>query len=514
MGHRGETGAIRAIAVGSVVAGLGLASFVLAVLGGGSSGDDSWLLGFYGPVGRSWEFAAGALVAFGWSRIPQFSRSIGLVVGGVGALALVIGLAVLGPHTPFPGIWTLLPVGATMLLIIAGRYQGNAVTDVLSIRPMTRVGDLSYAMYLWHWPFLVFAAVLWPDAPLVALLAAVLSVAVAAASYVWVERPLRAIEFRTRAHTALFVAAVVVVPLAAAGGLGLAARHGWGIEFVQRQQAQARADHFGWSECMTAKTMDGPDAANPALCVIDQDSGAPAVWLVGDSNAAQYSEAAVEAARALGRPLTITTAAACPFADIYRGTGEQRTASELACRDYYESTLAALEAEEPGTVLIGVSGANWYDSSTIGSTSGNGTSEVLVKTSYLTDGIIRTVSALQDAGHAVVLIQPLYILDGSSSPLAVDGCGTYEIINSGCQGHVAIADMPVEQELPRNSIASVARATGARVIDLTEFQCPDRKCGNHYEGIPIYRDGHHISVDFSEELGDVFAAALRRSASE
>lgn len=492
----------------ALVATLGLASFVVAVLASGSSAGNSWLVGFYGPVGRSWEFAAGALIAFAWPHIPHFSRRAGLLVGSVGVIVLAIGLAILGPHTPFPGIWTLLPVGATVLLIVAGRHSGNAVTDALSAPVMGRIGDLSYSMYLWHWPFLVFAAVLWPSDPVVALLAALASVAIAAASYAWVEQPIRALELRTRASTALLVAIVVMVPLAAAGGLGLAARQGWGVDFVREQQAQARANHFGWFECMTARTMDGPGPTNPALCEIDQDADGPGIWLLGDSNAAQYSEAAVEASKALDLSLTITTAAACPFADIYRGVGPHRTASEIACREYYESTLAELEKEDPAVVVLGISGANWYDSSTIGSTADNGTADSDTKSLFLAEGITRTVSALQSVGHTVVLIQPLTILDGPSSPLAVDGCGMYEIISVGCQGDLALADVPVEQERPRQVIKSIAQETGARVIDIIDLQCPDGRCGNTYSGIPIYRDARHISVEFSRELGGLFTRAL------
>lgn len=257
--------------------------------------------------------------------------------------------------------------------------------------------------------------------------------------------------------------------------------------------------------------MDGPGPTNPALCEIDQDADGPGIWLLGDSNAAQYSEAAVEASKALDLSLTITTAAACPFADIYRGVGPHRTASEIACRDYYESTLAALESEDPGVVLLGISGANWYDSSTIGSTADNGTADIEAKTLFLTEAITRSVSTLQEMGHTVVLIQPLYIFDGPSSPLAVDGCGMYEIVSDRCQGSIAIIDVPAEQELPRQSISSVAQSTDALLIDVIDFQCPDGRCGNTYDGFPIYRDGHHISVWFSTALGELFTAKLREA---
>ena len=56
---------------------------------------------------------------------------------------------------------------------------------------MVEVGDYSYSIYLWHWPFIVFATLLWPDTSYAPVAAAALSLAPALASYRWVEQPIR-----------------------------------------------------------------------------------------------------------------------------------------------------------------------------------------------------------------------------------------------------------------------------------------------------------------------------------
>ncbi len=81
---------------------------------------------------------------------------------------------------------------------------------------------------------------------------------------------------------------------------------------------------------------------------------------MGDSNAAQYSEAAIGAGRSLGRPVQISTAAACPFADVYRGYADgHRDAGDEACRSYYDTTMAHLAGEPPSVVVIAESASQW-----------------------------------------------------------------------------------------------------------------------------------------------------------
>lgn len=111
-----------------VVSVIGFASFALAVLGSsGFSAPSSWMLallnvslGFYSPLTRAWEFAAGALLALAASRLAVMPARLALVSGVAGAAGLTASLWVITASTPFPGAWTLLPVVATLLLLMAG----------------------------------------------------------------------------------------------------------------------------------------------------------------------------------------------------------------------------------------------------------------------------------------------------------------------------------------------------------------------------------------------------------
>src|SRR5665647_3210464 len=92
------------------------------------------------------------------------------------------------PTTPFPGAWALLPVGGTARVSAAAAAPGSGPGRLLGVRPAQFLGDVSYSIYLWHWPLVVFAPyVLGPLEwwHLVGL--AVVTVLLAALTKTWVE---------------------------------------------------------------------------------------------------------------------------------------------------------------------------------------------------------------------------------------------------------------------------------------------------------------------------------------
>jgi peptidoglycan/LPS O-acetylase OafA/YrhL len=215
-----------------IVGFVAASSFWLAVAGstgGAHYPRGSWLLGFYSPVTRAWEFALGALLSLALSagRITLRSRGLTLGLAVLGACLLDMSLVVITSSTPFPGAWTLLPVGGTLLLLLAGTDDSNLVSRVLASRPMVKIGDWSYSIYLWHWPFIMFATLLWPETSYALVIAAGLSLAPALVSYTWVEQPIRALPGLTKPRLATMVAAVVVSPILLAVAMGTVATNYW-----------------------------------------------------------------------------------------------------------------------------------------------------------------------------------------------------------------------------------------------------------------------------------------------
>ena len=178
-----------------------------------------YLLGFYSTITRAWEFAAGALLALIATRLVIRSRLAASILGLIASVALVASFFVVSEATPWPGPWTLLPVLATVLLIVVGSHPENPVSRALSTRPMVAIGDRSYSLYLWHWPFIVFAIAIWPTQPYIGVVAAIASVLPAMLSYRFIEEPFRNASFTRMRQAAPAFTAVIAVPAVLAGGM-------------------------------------------------------------------------------------------------------------------------------------------------------------------------------------------------------------------------------------------------------------------------------------------------------
>jgi peptidoglycan/LPS O-acetylase OafA/YrhL len=142
---------------------------------------------FYLPVTRAWELMAGALVA----RWQPAGRRSGLIAA-TGAIAIGVSVFWFNARTVFPGWAAALPVGGTMLLICSKDSLFNRT--VLGNRTAVNIGLISYPLYLWHWPLLVFLQIYRSGVPLTNLqrvLVLALSFALAWLTYKFVEKPIR-----------------------------------------------------------------------------------------------------------------------------------------------------------------------------------------------------------------------------------------------------------------------------------------------------------------------------------
>lgn len=266
------------------------------------------LLGFYSPFTRSWEFAAGALLALALVKGAPQSPRLMSALGFIGLGVLTASLWLIDDRTPFPGTWTLLPVGATLLLILSGTSAHAPTTRFLSTAPMVKIGDWSYSIYLWHWPLVALAAVVWPRSSFVLVLAAIGSLLPALISYYAVEQPLRSLVDPGRRFTTLLVGLCVGVPLVLAVSLWLGAQF-LGNHVYGHFAIPFKADHGG-SSCFWDGS-DDVDIATPCLLNTEWQVAKP-VFLFGDSEAHQFFEGVRDSTRALRRPLAVATAGACP----------------------------------------------------------------------------------------------------------------------------------------------------------------------------------------------------------
>jgi peptidoglycan/LPS O-acetylase OafA/YrhL len=245
--RRLKVGGAAYITVGAVA--LGSLALVAAAALGKISGSPEGAFGFYSPLPRAWEFAVGSLLALFLANRPIRGERLMPVLGPIGLALLLSSFWIVDPATTtFPGKWTILPVAGTLLVLFAGSSGTNLATHILSTRPLVSIGDVSYSLYLWHWPLIVFAIILWPQSPSVALVAALLSFAPALASYRWLEQPIRALLALPRRRMAVLVTATMFPPLLLAGVVSVAADRFWTPRYASGAMPVANSGDVGNEE--------------------------------------------------------------------------------------------------------------------------------------------------------------------------------------------------------------------------------------------------------------------------
>ncbi len=493
---------------GALVAAVAVGSFAIAMLearGYHIPLMPSWLGGFYGPLSRAWEFAVGALLALAASRVElRISRITALILGAAGLLGLAISLAVVDDQTVWPGPLTILPVVSTLLLLACGMNEGNAVSRFLGRSPFVHVGNISYSWYLWHWPCIVFALMLWPTTPGIAFIAALASLIPSIASYNWLEQPIRGLREVSKPRMARLVAFTLVPPIALALVLWSAAENGFWNPRVQDFIAAVSPMHAG--NAAGCNKSVAPSSLRPDACLWNaQATGAP-VYLIGDSHADHLSEGVIGAVQAAGRPLTIATANACPFIDVHF---HSTAAPKSKCRQFVQKTLAWLKNQPPGDVVLAGSSVYWNSKVfSAGSTADTMTNHRQDKDAILVAGLESTVRQLQEAGHRVILAQDVPYF---ASPYASDPrqFSALELASGGSLKSVMARSLADEnQKAARAGIAEAASATGATILDPRAYFCPNDECTTQFGELYLYRDDGHISIGASAQLAPLIGAAL------
>ncbi|MEQ1699476.1 MAG: acyltransferase family protein [Ilumatobacteraceae bacterium] len=152
---------------------------------------------FFMLPARAWELLAGAALALASGHLFRVGRQLTAILGWVGVGAVLAVAIEFDVDTPFPGVWAIVPVLATVFVINAGHVPEGPIR-ILRAKPLQWIGARSYAIYLWHFPMLVMVGRKWGDRGLietlpvatrVGVLAA--SVVLAAVSYHLVENPVR-----------------------------------------------------------------------------------------------------------------------------------------------------------------------------------------------------------------------------------------------------------------------------------------------------------------------------------
>ncbi|PUB24346.1 peptidoglycan/LPS O-acetylase OafA/YrhL [Promicromonospora sp. AC04] len=465
---------------------------------------------------RAWEFGAGALLAFSpalrvWRTAAVW---VGLVLIAVSAVAFT-------PGTPFPGMWAAVPVIGTAL-VIAGRTQNRATLGLMSVRPVQFLGDVSYAIYLWHWPLIVLVP-FWTGHSLrtfdkVTILGA--TILLAWATRRWVEQPIltRRRKIRTWVtFTAAAVAGALVLALTLAGtytathrnenelraAAGLVADpqacFGAAARPLDGQACAAEDLPSGLTPPLDVAPADTPalfhdrcdgtsktDAIPKPCQVGDQDSPVR-IALIGDSHAVQYSAMLDEIASRNGWALDGYSKGACPFSDVRR---EQDAVLHAACTEWVErATKMLIEGDYDLVLTSQVSGVAWSPPS------GQSPDD------YAEGGLVSLWTSLADVGIRVAAIADVPRPQKGVLDCLLKASGD---VSTACRAPRTDAMLFDPQP---GAVAQLARPD-VTLIDMTDIYCDERECLPVIGGVPVYRDSNHLTNTFAGTLSPYFEAVL------
>ena len=447
---------------------------------------------FYLAPFRAWEFLAGALLTLGIFGRPNRTVS---EASGIAGLFLLAGCLAFMEGIGFPGWKALIPVASSCLLIYAG--SGDHVpwsSRVLSLRPIVYVGLLSYSLYLWHWPMLVFLRFVFDLAPPAwALIGSVVtSFVLASATYHFVERPLR---FRTRVSPLAVVRigiATSIAMLAVAAFVGL--RDGWSTR-VTSLVAEYDAERDPIVPLVDCQRDPGI-AVRPG-CTIGAAAVRATVLVWGDSHALALAPALDTALGHLGVRSAMALHSACPplFGIDAAGTPgcvaqSQALRQQLANRPEIKTIILAAAwwgySSKKGPFPIARPGAS-------------------ADPAAFAPALRDTIASLQQSGRSVILIATI-----PGAPFDVPLASALAVRDA--QPWPAPLTIALYRERHREFFEAVdGLPSHVSVIWPSAWLCNSRECSYRRDTTLLYRDDGHLSLAGSAYIAPRLERALAAS---
>lgn len=460
---------------------------------------------FYSPLTRLWELLSGAALA----AVALRNRSVGHanIRSLLGASLLGAGLLTITGDHFFPGWWALLPTVGAVLVISSGSDAWlNRV--VLSHPVLVWFGLISYPLYLWHWPLLVFARIIEDDEPILAvrITAIVLSVALAAATYLFIEKPVR---LGSKGRQKVLALLFLMLAVGSAGYIchrleGLQSRSFIGDLQQSRSYLAWPKDYERTSSCVSRF----PDSG---YCVLAGDM-APTIALIGDSHANHFYPGLARAyARADEVLVQLGNGGCPPLLDVssgYPGVADQCNNNSGNVLD-----LVARQAQIHTVILA----AAWHFH-IIGSKFGAGTADTPMnqlrsKSIPAVDRNVdvfniqmkETIALLKKSGKKIIVIKQIPEL--GFSPLKCIGKNPFKV--SAMRPECRVDAREVRRYLAEyeENFDRLFREIGdVLVIDPKPYFCDQTYCYVMNGDVPLHRDQWHLSVEGSRQFADKLSA--------
>ncbi|GAB3602012.1 acyltransferase family protein [Microbacterium aureliae] len=467
---------------------------------------------------RMWQFGVGAFVAL----IPVLqvrNRLLSFALGWGGILTLLVVLFRFDGQTPFPGYAALAPtLGAAAIIAASNTERWWYPTRVLSLRPAQFVGDISYSLYLWHWPLIIIA----PSVPFwglsiyhrVALLG--ICFVLAWLTKRFVEDPTRSLRMLTsrppRVTLWAALGSMLLVAGVAGGAWALnAPAYRDGVQAIQELRADPPScfgaaavldpscGGEGPASVLPAPGFAGVDRPEDEQCFVQLNNAravscefgsdaedAPTVALIGDSHAYQLLTTFQRMADDNGWRLVTFFKGACPWNTTPLATPGAFGAACTEWRAGVSDALAELDVDAVFTAAIATT--------PYASAGHSSASEAAVA------GYRDAWSQVLDRGVPVITVvdNPVWETDPNKC-LRTRGQGECDAPRSD----VLVADDPLRE--------AAEGEQGVTLLDFTDVFCDGDVCRTVVGGANIYRDQDHVTVTFADTLAPWYTAAIEEA---
>lgn len=486
---------------------------------------------FYSPISRLWEFLVGAFLASssfdrnihindGIQNYQQpFLKGLGnirYIFSAAGSVLIALGLFVITRNRHFPGAWALLPViGAA--LVISGGPDSPLNARLFGSRPLVWLGQISYPLYLWHWPMLSVLRMTYGRTPPWEARGAMVLGAVFLAwlTYRIVESRLRfpRLERRTLVTTAL------VTSMAGIGAAGGAIYLNNGIP--QRLFAKK---YLSYTESIARPNLVGSCFDVPYsfrtrgkwFCSFGQHGKGGTDFAYGDSHALSMVPALQEIAKKVSAEILFTGNSGCPPLLGVQALRGEKAEKEHNCRLLNARIFRYVRDNHIHTVVL-IARWSYYLGGTIAPDEIQKismSSATHVTREYSREsfefGLKETLREYNKIGVKVVVVE-----DNPEQKIDPDDALREAIFYEKPVNSFSVTAL---ENYENQSLADkyfMAQAKGVyRLVDLTSAFCRSGSCPLERGGKFLYFDKNHLSIEGALRAYPLLSAAMTGTSTE
>lgn len=502
---------------------------------------------YFSTLSRAWELAVGSLLALTSSKFLNLPIKMRKILAYTGLCGIAWSLLFVTTSMPFPGPWAIVPVLGTTLVIVAGTGNtDNRYIPVLTNPVSQYIGNISYSLYLWHFPVIVIMGAIVPQESSIEWFLLIIGMfALSIASYHFIEDPIRKSSWlepgrkakrSKKSHlfdnnsiyagvTVLALLTTLVSTLAFTKFASLEpdqdvqAHIGTtsinpptaSLEIEDSEQVKLQAELAAAVSASSWPELDpsvdelkdnfvpewvedrclNVNEDNVADCLYGDPSATKTAILLGDSVSISWMPGLRESLGAEGWKIQLLTMGQCPAIGVPVTRPNDADSFTTICLNHQKWALNKVMEMNPDMVIV---------NSSLGTINRiAGADEIPDKMGIWSDATVEKLKDLKGSidGDVVLLSVALY---GAN----LQECATKISRPSDCtiSNDNYLSTVNVEK-------AAAAKVTGVRFISTVPWFCTaNNRCPAFAGNTPIFVDGSHMTPEYSSRLARVLGPAL------